>query len=52
MDQGKGKILLDGLDLTEWSSDALKKRIGAIFQDFIRYELTVGANVGAREKLI
>ncbi|CAE7765885.1 spaT, partial [Symbiodinium pilosum] len=42
----KGKILLDGLDLTEWSSDALKKRIGAIFQDFIRYELTVGANVG------
>ncbi|OLP81075.1 Subtilin transport ATP-binding protein SpaT [Symbiodinium microadriaticum] len=42
----KGKILLDGLDLNDWAPDALKKRIGAIFQDFIRYELTVGANVG------
>jgi len=42
----KGRILLDGLDLTEWAPNALKKRIGAIFQDFIRYELSVGANVG------
>ena len=48
----KGRILLDGLDLAEWAPDALKKRIGAIFQDFIRYELTVGANVGALAWLV
>ncbi|CAJ1381463.1 unnamed protein product [Effrenium voratum] len=42
----QGRILLDGLDLKEWSSQALKQRIGAIFQDFVRYELSVGENVG------
>src|SRR5690606_37325809 len=32
-----GRILLDGLDLREWNVDALRARIGVIFQDFVRY---------------
>jgi len=41
-----GKILLDGLDLNEWDIDTLRRRIGVIFQDFVRYQFTVGENVG------
>jgi ABC-type multidrug transport system fused ATPase/permease subunit len=39
-------VLLDGLDLDEWDEDALRRRIGVIFQDFVQYQLTVGENVG------
>jgi ABC-type multidrug transport system fused ATPase/permease subunit len=42
-----GRILLDGRDLREWSQPALHRRIGVIFQDFVRYQLTVGENIGA-----
>jgi len=42
-----GRILLDGLELTEWSIEALRQRIGVIFQDFGRYQFTVGENIGA-----
>jgi ATP-binding cassette subfamily B protein len=42
-----GKILLDGLPLDEWDENALRQRIGVIFQDFVRYQLTVGENIGA-----
>ncbi|MFT3927200.1 MAG: ABC transporter ATP-binding protein [Myxococcales bacterium] len=42
-----GRITLDGLDLSEWSPDALRARVGVIFQDFIRYQLVVGENIGA-----
>jgi len=42
-----GRILLDGLDLDEWNPDTLRGRIGVIFQDFIRYQLLVGENIGA-----
>jgi ATP-binding cassette subfamily B protein/ATP-binding cassette subfamily C protein len=41
-----GRILLDGLDLQEWDIDVLRRRIGVIFQDFVRYQFTVGENVG------
>lgn len=41
-----GRILLDGLDLQDWSADVLKQRIGVIFQDFTRYQFTVGENIG------
>ncbi len=41
-----GRILLDGLDLHEWDVDMLRRRIGVIFQDFVRYQFTVGENVG------
>ncbi len=42
----EGRILLDGRDLKEWSIDALRKRIGVIFQDFVRYQMTAGENIG------
>lgn len=41
-----GHILLDGLDLQEWDIEVLRRRIGVIFQDFVRYQFTVGENVG------
>jgi len=41
-----GRITLDGLDLAEWSPSALRRRIGVIFQDFARYQLKVGENIG------
>ncbi|MDH3586984.1 MAG: ABC transporter ATP-binding protein/permease, partial [Gammaproteobacteria bacterium] len=43
----EGRILLEGLDLREWDVDALRQRIGVIFQDFGRYQFTVGENIGA-----
>lgn len=41
-----GRILLDGSDLRDWESSALRKRVGVIFQDFVRYQLPVGENLG------
>jgi ATP-binding cassette subfamily B protein len=43
----QGRILLDGLDLLEWDETALLKRVGVIFQDFVRYQFIVGENIGA-----
>lgn len=43
----EGRILLEGLDLREWDVEALRERIGVIFQDFGRYQFTVGENIGA-----
>ena len=42
----EGRILLDGLDLREWDLEVLHRRIGVIFQNFVRYQFTVGENVG------
>jgi ATP-binding cassette subfamily B protein len=42
-----GRITLDGLDLADWDEAALRRRIGVIFQDFVRYQLIVGENIGA-----
>jgi ATP-binding cassette subfamily B protein len=42
----EGRILLDGLDVNDWNGDALRQRIGVIFQDFSRYQLLVGENIG------
>ena len=42
-----GRILLDGLDLEAWDADVLRRRIGVIFQDFARYQMQVGENIGA-----
>jgi ABC-type multidrug transport system fused ATPase/permease subunit len=41
-----GRILLDGRDLQEWDIEVLQRRIGVIFQNFMRYQFTVGENVG------
>jgi len=45
-----GRILLDGQDLAEWEEAALRERIGVIFQDFARYQMLVGENVGAGDE--
>lgn len=41
-----GQIFLDGLDLQEWDVDVLRRRVGVIFQNFVRYQFTVGENIG------
>ena len=46
-DPTAGRILLDGRDLREWDPEVLRRRVGVIFQDFVRYQLLVGENVGA-----
>ena len=43
----QGRILLDGTDLREWDAATLRRRIGVIFQDFARYQMRVGENIGA-----
>ena len=45
-----GRILLDGRDLAEWDQAALRQRVGVIFQDFVRYQMLVGENVGAGDE--
>jgi ABC-type multidrug transport system fused ATPase/permease subunit len=41
-----GRITLDGTDLRAWDLVALRRRIGVIFQDFVRYQFVVGENIG------
>ena len=45
-DPTEGRILLDGVDLREFDPAALRRQLGVIFQDFVRYELTAGENIG------
>ena len=39
-DPTAGRILLDGVDLRDYSIEDLNREIGVIFQDFMRYEMT------------
>lgn len=41
-----GRITLEGLELSQWDIEALRRKIGVIFQDFARYQLLVGENIG------
>ncbi len=45
-DPTEGRILLDGVDLREFDPADLRRQLGVIFQDFVRYELTAGENIG------
>jgi ATP-binding cassette subfamily B protein len=45
-DPTQGAILLDGIDLREYDVDSLRKEIGVIFQDYMRYDMTARENVG------
>jgi ATP-binding cassette subfamily B protein len=45
-DPVEGEILLDGVDLREYDLADLRRRIGVIFQDFVRYHLPAFENVG------
>ncbi|MHA4810685.1 ABC transporter ATP-binding protein [Flavitalea flava] len=44
-DPSEGRILLDGYDLREYDPEILRKQIGIIFQDYIRYQMTVAQNI-------
>src|ERR1035438_10057660 len=41
----EGQVLLDGVDLREYSLEDLYREIGVIFQDFMRYEMTARENI-------
>ena len=41
----EGRILLDGHDLREYEIKDLRMQIGIIFQDFVKFQMTVGQNI-------
>ena len=41
----EGRILLDGHDLREYDINDLRMQIGIIFQDYLRYQMTVAQNI-------
>ena len=45
-DPDGGRITVDGADIREIDPREWRKRIGVIFQDFVRFELPARANVG------
>jgi ATP-binding cassette, subfamily B, bacterial len=45
-DPTAGSILLDGIDLREYDVESLRREIGVIFQDYMRYDMVVRDNIG------
>jgi ATP-binding cassette subfamily B protein len=41
----EGRILIDGVDILDYQLADLRANIGIIFQDYIRYEMTVSDNI-------
>jgi ATP-binding cassette subfamily B protein len=48
-DPTEGRILLDGRDLREYDLESLRRAIGVIFQDFVRYAMRFDENIGVGE---
>ena len=48
-DPDEGTILLDGVDLREYDVASLRRSIGVIFQDFVRYDFLLRENIGVGE---
>jgi ATP-binding cassette subfamily B protein len=48
-DPTEGRILLDGVDLREYDLPDVRRAIGVIFQDFVRYDLRMDENIGVGE---
>ena len=44
-DPVEGRILLDGTDLREYDVDSLRRNVGVIFQDFVRYDFALKENI-------
>lgn len=44
-DPTEGKILLDGVDLREYDPAELRRQVGVIFQDYLRYQMTMAENI-------
>jgi ATP-binding cassette subfamily B protein len=45
-DPTEGTILLDGRDLRDYDVDDLRREIGVLFQDYMRYDMLVSENIG------
>jgi ATP-binding cassette subfamily B protein len=45
-DPTSGRILLDGVDLRDYDVEDLRKQVGVIFQDYMRYDMSVLENIG------
>ena len=45
-DPTSGAILLDGVDLRDYDVDDLRREVGVIFQDYMRYDMRVLENIG------
>jgi len=43
----EGRVTYDGTDLRSWDRSALRQKLCVIFQDFCRYQFTVGENIAA-----
>lgn len=41
-----GRILIDGQDLRSFDPEAYRRTVAAVFQDYLRYQLTARENVG------
>jgi ATP-binding cassette subfamily B protein len=48
-DPDEGRILLDGVDLRDYDLASLRKNIGVIFQDFVRYDFILRENIGVSQ---
>ena len=44
-DPTEGRILLDGVDLKRYDLNGLRFNLGIIFQDYIRYQMTLSQNI-------
>ena len=44
-DVGRGRELVDGVDVREWDPEHLRRRVGVIFQDTVLFTGTVEANL-------
>lgn len=49
---GSGAVLWDEVDFAELAPEALRSRIAVLFQDFVRYHLSAGENVGFGNRLM
>lgn len=45
-DPTEGYISIDGIDIRQFSLEDLNRHIGVIFQDFVRYQMTLADNIG------
>jgi len=48
-DPTEGVVLLDGVDLREYDLESVRKAVGVIFQDFVRYTFRIDENIGVGE---
>ena len=48
-DATEGRILLDGVDIRDYDLAQLRRTVGVIFQDFVRFDMRFDENIGVGE---